>query len=388
MRTTLLPKPRLTYIQAFVILLAICSVNTLVLSSGTGQTIISFSGIIMQKDPKIVEALKKMGDELISVQNSDGGWTVHIPDAEYYNGSGGSDFMGISSGATALLFLWYGTNDSRYLDSAKKAFNFIVQNQNPDGGWGMPYDWLEWGRLHPAGSSYTVTTAETAIALLRARDILGINDYDAALVKVISYFDSVFYPPNTWAYSPPPFFTGTPHIYVYNIDAMTCAVLSHPFMLSKAPYEQDRISAALDNILENQTGPSSYYGWPYGQEDSTVDMYTVWVLWGLLEYNRHIDDPRIADAARKVLSTYNWCAGYFEGSPTFLNGDSEIVALLPFSSWTTAEQTYYRDNETARNSLFRTTVLPLVDAQGRITRNGLINSREAMGYLVLKLFWQ
>lgn len=372
------------------VLLIGCSGISSTLGLRGNQTISSNGIISYEKRTLIIEELKKRGDEVIAAQSPDGGWTVHILGAEYYNGSGGSDFMAISSAATGLLFLWYGTRDEGFLDAAKKALNFIVANQNPDGGWGIPYELRHWDHAHPAGDSYTVVTAQTAIALLRAKDILNTTEYDAALEKVLRYFDENFASQvgDTWTYCPKRLYPSDfqdvdMEIYVNNIDAVVCGVLSHPFMMDKAPYNEERVNAAVDHILSTQQSESPY-GFPYGRDDSSVDMgYTCFTLWGLMMKNKYSPDSRIVDCARKIMSTYFQCAGTFEGDRTHLNGDGDFVALLPFDSWVTEGKTYYKGEEAARNALFRTTVLPLKDEQGRITRAGLSNLRSMTGYLAL-----
>jgi hypothetical protein len=369
-----------------VLLVLLSSVAVEGLSLQASQRIPSH-GLIVDS---LLNELIKRGDEVIAAQNPDGGWTVHCPNATFYDGTGGADFMAISSATTGLLFLWIGTGLQRFLDAAKKAFKFIIDNQNPDGGWGMPWTQEHWNHTHPAGESYTVITVETVIALCRARDMLNTTDYDAALMRSLGYFNEnfAFQTGDTWTFCPkslyPPDFQDIDmEIYVNNVDAMVCGALSYPFLMYKAPYNKARVNAAVDHILSTQQTDSPF-GFPYGRDDPNEDMgYSCFTLWGLLLYNRYIPDYRIAESARKLLSTWWCCAGVYEGNRTFLNGDSNMVASLPFDNWVTEVNTYNKKEEAARNALFRTTILPLKDEQGRITRAGLSNLLSMTGYLVI-----
>lgn len=347
--------------------------------------------------------LEAKGDQAVALQNTDGGWAVHIPDASYYDGTGGNDFMAISSATIGLLFLWYSAGKDEFLDAARKALDLIVAEQNPDGGWGIPYEWTHWDHDHPKGASYTVVTAETAMALLTAKDLLGTTDYDEALINTLGYFDTNFASQigDTWTYCPielyAPWKQTAPdgeqymQIHVYNIDAEACGALSHPFMINNAPHNKDRIDLAISNILSTQQ-PESPYGFPYSEDSPSLDDpsvyrgYTRTTLYGLLLKNKQSPDLRITECATKILSTDFASAGSYGGAYTPLNADSDMVGLLPFDTWVNDDEgrTCYKDTEAARDALYTTMVLPIQDDQGRITRDGLSSLRPGTGYLAVK----
>ncbi len=85
-----------------------------------------------------------LADLILSYQQSHGGWPKNVDYTTAGTGTGGEDLGTFDNGATVtevvyLAELYRGTKDTKYRDSIRKAFDFILAAQYPSGGWPQFY---------------------------------------------------------------------------------------------------------------------------------------------------------------------------------------------------------------------------------------------------------
>ena len=135
----------------------------------TGQILIGLLSIYEKtKNKKYLMSAKKAGDWLVEVQNKDGTWSnfTYEQGARSYH----------SRVSWPILILYKNTRDEKYKDAAIKNSNWVLKNQQEN-------FWFERTNFFDADTSLTHTLAYTMRGLLESGIILGETKYIDAVAS-------------------------------------------------------------------------------------------------------------------------------------------------------------------------------------------------------------
>lgn len=313
-----------------------------------------------EKGPAVLAAMKKFSDYLDG-RRTEKGWLI---------GSGwgapGEDAQGIAGIATGYLQLHYLTGDAGYEQRARRALDWLVDNQQPAGGFGMPWAWglhnghfapgipehYEDGKTHPAGYPYAVNALNAGIALVIGFERFADQRYLAAAKRVGDFvldaehgfqWLDVLRTRGSIPYCNlrPVVPLGDPRLInrqvlptvantsveVYNIDAYGIRFLLRLKRVTGNADLDQYVNALLRNLLFRiESDGAIDYAWC---QNNRPDFYTYAVAAALVEMSPANQD--VFDATRRMLT---WRANAYP--PGAITNEAEGVTLLGLDNTTSA----------------------------------------------------
>lgn len=300
--------------------------------------------------PAVVAALTKLSDYL-DTQRTATGWKVTAlgnPDAR-------EDAQAIAGIATGFLLLHRMTENAAHRETSRRALDWLVANQQPDGGFGLPWAWAH-SRLpehyangvdHPAGTAYGVNVLNCGRALLTGFDEFGDPRYFEAAKRILTFLfttdrgfrwldaeqtrGSVAYctltpvlpadHPLVAAHDVLPELKNT-SIETYNVDATALRFLGHLRKASDEELKLRRYEQALIRMIRHrqEADGSITYAW---NDLSKPDFYTYSVGAGFVRYGSLNNDAGLVEDGRRM---YTWRDNRYHPS-LVINGPEVITPL-------------------------------------------------------------
>jgi Prenyltransferase and squalene oxidase repeat len=142
-------------------------------------------------------AVERVSGYLESRQTADGGWAVSH---QNWPGRVREDPMAIASITQGYLKRAQSSTRAKYEAMARRGLEWLVGNQRPDGGFGLPWEfgaadghfgepshYADGSRTHPAGTPFAILTVAGASAMLEGFKVYGDARYLAGAVRAMDY---------------------------------------------------------------------------------------------------------------------------------------------------------------------------------------------------------
>jgi hypothetical protein len=304
--------------------------------------------------PAAFAALTKLSDYL-DTQRTATGWKVTA--LGYLDAR--EDAQAIAGIATGYLLLHRMSGVADHLAKSRRALDWLVANQQPAGGFGLPWSWgitsghsklaehYTNGTDHPAGTPYGVNVLNCGRALLTGYDEFGDPRYLAAAKRVLTFlFQSEFgfrwldaeKTRGSVAYctltpvlpADNPLVAGhdvlpelkNSSIETYNVDAFALRFLGHLRNVTDQDVKVSRYESALIKTIEHrqQADGSLSYSW---DNLSKLDYYTYAVGAGFVRYGDLHNRPDLVERGRRM---YTWRDNHFHPS-LIINGPEAVTPL-------------------------------------------------------------
>jgi hypothetical protein len=300
--------------------------------------------------PAVVAALTKLSAYL-DTQRTATGWKV----TALGNTDAREDAQAIAGIATGYLLLHRMTEDPAHRAASRRALDWLVANQQLDGGFGLPWAWAHNklpehyanGVDHPAGTPYGVNVLNCGRALLTGYDEFGDPRYFEAAKRILTFLfntdkgfrwldaeqtrGSVAYctltpvlpadNPLVAAHDVLPELKNT-SIETYNVDATALRFLGHLRKASDETLKLRRYEQALIRTIRHRQAAdgSITYAW---NDLSKPDFYTYSVGAGFVRYGSLNGDAGLVEDGRRM---YTWRDNHYHPS-LVINGPEVITPL-------------------------------------------------------------
>lgn len=303
--------------------------------------------------PQTLAALRRLSDYLDTVR-TDTGWLI----ATAFGGAA-EECQGIAGIASGYMTLERITGEPGFRTRARRALDWLVDNQNPGGSYPFPWDWgmsnghayvpahYANGSYHPAGTVYAVTTINAARALVDGFGQYRDHRYLDAAVRVRDYLlggsaEALKWLDRARTRASIPYCTFTPmvpdddpllqdrhvlpyaantSVETYNIDAFAVRFFAQLHRITD-DRELLRHGDALARNMMFRINPNGSINYAWYQPDQP-DYYTYAVCVGLIQYGQYRRRSDWVEAGRNGLT---WRDNAYH--PSLILSEAEAVRPL------------------------------------------------------------